>query len=454
MNRTLTKIKKVHDHTNTFFLPSNMFNELQHCTSISFGTRTESCNLKMHDQNENVIYISANLFETLQLPYEGMVNLIYHDNFIYLGPLIGIFTAGFTGSSLRPVGERSIFFSKILEVEQSVGTFSFIFGAHHINWEDGTINGYFYTKKGWVQKKVPFPNVVYDRLPNRKTENHETLKKIKERMKDEYLIPWFNPGFFNKWEIHQIFQNVKQTISFLPETIINPSNEELNQMLIQYQHVYLKPVNGSLGLGIYQILFSKEEDAFYCRYRNNDQNYLRKYPSLEALMKHLFKEKSLQSYIAQQGISLLRVDKKPIDFRVHTNKNEKGLWEMSALAIKVAGRGSVTTHVKSGGNIKVIEEIFQSSPERKMLINKIENAVISMSKVLDDNIDGLIGEIGFDIGIDKAFNIWLFEANSKPGRSIFKHPKLKESDMRSRQLPMSYAIYLTEKTIQTPEGLL
>ncbi len=29
-----------------------------------------------------------------------------------------------------------------------------------------------------------------------------------------------------------------------------------------------------------------------------------------------------------------------------------------------------------------------------------------------------VGELGFDIGIDKSGNIWMFEANAKPGRSI------------------------------------
>ncbi|MDQ7860140.1 hypothetical protein RCO48_01045 [Peribacillus frigoritolerans] len=41
----------------------------------------------------------------------------------------------------------------------------------------------------------------------------------------------------------------------------------------------------------------------------------------------------------------------------------------------------------------------------------------------------------------------MFEANSKPGRSIFSHPKLKDFELLTRKLSLDYAIYLTEQTI-------
>ncbi|MEK1830725.1 YheC/YheD family protein [Priestia megaterium] len=39
--------------------------------------------------------------------------------------------------------------------------------------------------------------------------------------------------------------------------------------------------------------------------------------------------------------------------------------------------------------------------------------------MLEQELNGLIGELGFDFGVDYQGNVWLFEANSKPGRSIF-----------------------------------
>ena len=43
-------------------------------------------------------------------------------------------------------------------------------------------------------------------------------------------------------------------------------------------------------------------------------------------------------------------------------------------------------------------------------------------------MSGHIGEIGFDLGIDQTGAIWMFEANSRPGREIFQHVSLKNQN--------------------------
>jgi hypothetical protein len=452
MNRFHIKIKKKKTEHGTVLVPKRMFSSCQFYQKIAFGTAITTCQLKAHTVDNESVFIEESLFKEMNFPHESNAIAIPHEDTVYFGPLVGIFTAGFTGSNLRPIGERSMFFAKLLEVEKSVGAYAFVFGSHHINWDQGTVEGYFHTNNGWVKEKIPFPNVVYDRLPNRKTEGHETLKKIKDRLQQEYLIPWFNPGFFNKWEIHEIFEQNETVSEFLPETYPHPTVDKIKEMLNRHKMIYLKPMNGSLGLGIFQVISSQADNSCYCRFHDNGKNFLRKYPSLNQLIEHLFKNRSLSTYIVQQGIRLKRIDQRQTDFRVHTNKDEFGRWRLSAVAIKVAGPGSVTTHLKSGGEVKTLDEVYDRT-EKNRIQKKINNAVIHMSETLDERIDGLIGEIGFDIGIDSHDQIWLFEANSKPGRSIFKHPKLKESDFLSRKLPMAYAIYLTEQSIKAPHQI-
>jgi hypothetical protein len=339
-----------------------------------------------------------------------------------------------------------------LTIEKSVGVCAFVFGAHLINWNDGTVNGYFYTEKeGWTKQNVPLPNVIYDRLPNRRTENHKTLKNIKQRLQDEYLIPWYNPGFFNKWEMYKSLLNEENLKSFLPETIYQPTFEDIETMVSHFKHVYIKPANGSLGFGIYQVVASEKEEAFYCRYQDGEENRLQKFTSLKKLVQYLFKQNKLERYLIQQGIDLIRYDNRPLDFRIHTNRDHEGTWRMTALAAKIAGRGSVTTHLNNGGMVKTLEELFPEKRKREELNTRLEEAVILLSNALAEKTEGFIGEIGFDIGLDRAGQIWLFEANSKPGRAIFSHPKLRKQDRLSRQLAMSYAIFLTDQGIQNPE---
>ena len=99
-----------------------------------------------------------------------------------------------------------------------------------------------------------------------------------------------------------------------------------------------------------------------------------------------------------------------------------------------------------------MEEIF--STEECILYNeRLSNAALLLSDALDRHVEGIIGEIGFDLGIDRKGEVWLFEANSKPGRSIFTHPELKDFDLLTRKLSIAFAVFLTEQSLLHPEGL-
>lgn len=449
--KKLYQLRKIGESTMALYVPKGI-PAPETFSKVSFGSLSCECKVLLHPEGKEEILITEDLFKKLKIPFTRKIHLIAHDGAIHLGPLVGVFTAGFTDSLLRPVGERSLFFAKLTGIDEVVGTCSFVFGAPHIDWEKGLIQGYFFTKTGWQVHEVPFPNVVYDRLPNRKTESHRALRKIIRKLKEEYLIPWFNPGFFNKWDIHKMLRDDPAAASYLPETLRKFNFEQLEIMLSKYHHIFLKPAAGSLGNGVFQVIYSREENAYYCRYRDeHNENRLRKFQSLEKLASTVFKKRNMEDYIAQQGISLIRIDSKTVDFRVHTNKNREGRWQIGVIAAKISGRGSVTTHCNNGGVVRTVEEIFPS--ESQKMIERLKEAALTLSASIDSKIDGFIGEIGFDLGIDKNGQIWLFEANSKPGRSIFSHPKLKDHDMLTRKLSLEYAVHLTEKMIQKPEDL-
>ncbi|MBU8880036.1 YheC/YheD family protein [Bacillus sp. FJAT-29790] len=448
------QIEILDDIVQKVYIPEGLTSKTK-LTKIAFGTHSIETVIERQPRNRSSIAISQDIADFLKFPdLKIPLHAFIENETLYIGPLVGIFTSGFTPFPMRPVGERSLFFAKLLSVKKSVGALPFLFGEQHLNWEQGTIKGFFYHRDGWETFEVPFPNVIYDRLPNRKSERHSELKKVKDRLQTEYLIPWYNPGFFNKLDVYERLQQNENIAEYLPETHSFTSFSEIERMLSDYGHVFIKPKNGSSGLGIHQVLYDKMEGTYYCRYRNQtDVNKLMKYNSLEALMNHIFAGKKLDRMIVQQGIHLMRTDSRPVDFRVHTNKDDKGDWLVTAIAAKVAGAGSVTTHVKSGGVIKTIAEVFPSNEEQKMAEAKLSKAALDISKAIDENMEGIIGEIGFDLGLDRKGNVWLFEANSKPGRSIFKHPELREFDLLTRKLSLAFAVFLTERAIKRPEDI-
>lgn len=421
---------------------------------IAFGSKSIEVDFLPHPDKKDSIVISRAIQEGLQVPnLEFPIHLFLDDQVLAIGPLVGIFTAGFTQDPQQPNGERSDFFSKLLSVNKTVGALPFVFGEQHIDWEQGTINGYFFHNDKWQNYEVPFPNVIYDRLPNRRSEGNPKLIKVKKRLQQEYLIPWYNPGFFNKLDINERLQQDFSAVPYLPETHPFTSFSMIETMLSKYGHIYIKPKNGSLGLGVHQIIYDKHQDNYFCRYQDDDGlNRLRKFTTLERLFKTVFANQDLEKMLVQQGIHLLRNETRSIDFRIHTNKDDLGDWHITAIAAKIAGLGSVTTHMRSGGEIKTMEEIFLKE-ECELYTEKLTTAALLLSKSLDKNIEGIIGEIGFDLGIDRNGEVWLFEANSKPGRSIFTHPELKEFDLLTRKLAIAFAVFLTEQSLLHPEEL-
>jgi len=420
---------------------------------VAFGNKIVEVQFVPHKKGK--IIISEAIRKALFLPELDISLHVFTDkDTMFFGPLIGILTSGFTSYPLQPLGKRTTFFSKLLSVNKMVGALPFLFAEEHIDWDQGLIRGYLYENSSWKTIHVPFPNVVYDRLPNRRSEKRKTNLLLKERLQSDYLIPWYNPGFFSKMDVFERLQQDEGANAFLPETHPFTSFSIIERMLSDYGHIYLKPENGSLGLGIHQILFDRHEGDYFCRYRDEEGiQRLRKYQSLESMFHQLFSKRKLSNMVVQQGIHLMRVDGRIVDFRVHTNKDENGEWQMAAIAAKIGGSGSATTHISYGGEVKTIEEIFPSSEEQKLYKEKLVDAALYLSKVLETQVEGIVGEIGFDFGIDKSGKVWLFEANSKPGRSIFKHPDLRDFELLSRKLSIEFGVYLAEKAITQPEEI-
>jgi len=101
--------------------------------------------------------------------------------------------------------------------------------------------------------------------------------------------------------------------------------------------------------------------------------------------------------------------------------------------------------------VKSLQELFTDPEQCERTNEKLRKAAISLSSALERNMEGFIGEIGFDFGIDTLGRVWLFEANSKPGRSIFSHPDLKSFELLTRKLSLSFGLYLTQQVMQRPQ---
>lgn len=391
------------------------------------------------------MYISSSVRKSLKVPKSGRCYVMKSGaKELRIGPLIGVVCSPKSRSESSPFGSKTS--SMRLYTASGLGkSFFFAFTPKDINWQQETVNAHFWSpSNGWLKRTVALPDVVYNRITNRSVERSSSTDAMKSRLAQRG-IPIFNYGFFDKWQVYHMLKGDAEASAFVPESYINPTQEQIKSMLEKHKFIYLKPTGGYMGIGIYRLTYHPKR-GYFIRYRRNGKNVLLRFSKFQHLLRQLNRQSRLKNYVVQQGIRLVELDQCPLDFRFHLNKDKNNRWVVAGIGAKKAGRGSVTTHVRSGGQLMTpsyaLSRIF-GSKESEQLITKAKKATIQLAESIERNYGRTIGELGFDIGIDKKGHIWMFEANSKPGRSIFKHPGLKEQGKQSVKLIFEHCLYLS-----------
>lgn len=397
--------------------------------------------------DSNIVKITELLKSQLGIPHGGLIHLKKEETTLRIGPSIGILTIGLSNQTRQPIGGRTSFFYNLLQAQEGKGVFYYIFSPNDVDWEQNRVLAWFLrpTKQGYVWRKMmtALPDVVYDRIPSRTAERQHSVQQFKYKLANHDKLPMFNQGFFNKWGIHQLLYPNSEVNEHIPETYPSPTLGTIRKLLSKYKIVYLKPKNGSLGYGIVKIV-NQVGKGYDVSYHNGSGNVKRRFQKLESLYHHIFRVRRAGNYLAQQGISLATFQNRPFDFRVHLHKNQQNEWVVSCMAAKVAGTGSVTTHVRTGGMVIPGEDLlhYLFGKQKNMMKERVNQATIRLALAIEQAKGIDLGELGLDMGIDTHGHVWMFEANSKPGRSIFKHSRLKQADQESRSLLVDYSRYL------------
>jgi hypothetical protein len=417
--------------------------------NVKLGRDTVPATVRTIKRKGHHVYMSAGLRHSVRIPMAGHIYVNNEEEGeIQLGPLIGVLTDSSPSSTDAPFGYRTGFVRQLLQLGRKHAYF-FAFTPRDINWQQETVHGWFYQQgTGWQRRVVPFPDVVYNRLPSRKAETGVALTSLRERFVRK-RIPFFNWSFFNKSDVYKMLDNDPEALKHLPESVHNPTPERIREMLEKHQFLYYKPSGGSLGVGIYRLTYHPRK-GYFIRYRRNGTNVLLRFTHFNGIMKLLRARhgNELNQYVVQQGIRLVELEHCPIDFRFHMHKDGSNRWVVAGIGAKKAGRGSVTTHIKNGGSLMTPEQALnQTFGELSQdVLNEAKTTAVKLSEAIERNYSHTLGELGLDLGIDRDGAVWMFEANAKPGRSIFKHPALKDQGRASLQYILDHCLYLSNFT--------
>jgi hypothetical protein len=312
------------------------------------------------------------------------------------GPLVGIMTSPKNEYSLA--GNLSLFVSIQNELVAR-GARSFVFSFHDVK-DDGRIIGYIYStdQEKWHRTMMPLPNIVYNRIPFRHSEQTPQFKKCVQIFKN-HQIPMFNPGFIDKYELFLLLSSSKKLKKYLPETIIIDSIEKLEKFHLEYNDIYIKPRLLSKGKNIYRL------NSDLILESQNRKNSFSNFADLWSEYGWIFSD----GFIAQATIQPAILDGNRYDFRIlsHWSATEKN-YIVTGIGIRATNQFNLTTHLVNGGFIIPYEKVQESKHD--LFISAL---VKEVGRVLSEQL-GFFGEFSIDAGMDSNGNYIIYEVNSKP----------------------------------------
>ncbi|MCM3628637.1 YheC/YheD family protein [Paenibacillus glycanilyticus] len=405
--------------------------------AINVGHLTVQASARPLQSPQPKIILSKQLYSRLSIPKPCKLYAYYQEQAIRLGPVVGVVlnSSKFEGISNHFLRSHTSKYPMLL----------YKFNPAAIGWKSYKVRGTFLVRKGkslkWRKAAAPFPNVIYNQIKSRKIYQTALYKRFFKYLRKAGSTI-FNHNYFDKGDMYAFISNDTQLKAYLPLSYISPSADQIEELLAMTPSVFLKPLKGSGGQGIYKISRTTGETPYYCEAVFGNTQIRKSYATLSLLLQNHVQK--LSSYLVQQGVELMRYGPDFFDLRIQLNKDGKNEWVVTAIGANINHPSKITTH---GGWIKtgsyVLNEVFQQ--QAAGIEEKIAALSMRIGYVLEKGYGHELGDLGIDLGVDRDGRVWIFEANSAPGRHIFKHNLLKPQHLVSDQTMMDYCHYLFRK---------
>ena len=339
------------------------------------------------------------------------------------------------------------YFKSLIRFARSLNMQAFVFCPLDIDWVGRRIYGYTYQgERGtWVARYFPFPRVVYNRLFPPRGHLANLLFAAARRLRRQKGVVSFGRVLSGKWEVYRSVQKHEEFGQHVPETKRMKGTASLAYMLKKHRYVFIKPDLGSQGKGVMQVRITPA--GYMCRGRDaNNKPFTHCVKSLPGIVALVTGASNRRRLLVQQGLHLNHFRGSTFDIRCVVQKNENGQWQVTGTAARIGRRGSITSNLHGGGRALRTETVIKALfPERHQeILSTINKVAVGIPTVLDEEL-GRFGELGLDLGVDRDGHVWMIEANSKPGRTVFLRIRAREERRMSILRPMQYCKFLAGK---------
>ncbi len=372
------------------------------------------------------------------------------DGQLKIGPNVGILCNPRWDSRTKTLRSTSqlLALQKLLEAAEKTGVRAYLFRVEDIDFDNLSVRAYVLTTRGWRGVRAPLPDVIYDQLISRRRERSEQHAKLRVKLSKLYGDRIFNDGFFDKWQVHEWLSKEKRMLPHLPKTIRYTGNQAAHEFVKKHDTIYMKPVHGSLGLGIVKVANQSDGTLTYEIKRPNQAPVSGRASSASDMMKSFRKRLTGRPYVLQQGIPLATYEGRPFDIRILLQRDGTGEWKRTKAFARITKQGDITSNLSSGGEAmsmtEVLERIFPNKDKRRRCKAQVQRVSRWVAEAVEQNSGKTFGELGVDLGVDPTGHVWVIEVNSKPWKSPTTEKGSQQIVDLAFERPIQYAAWLAE----------
>ena len=351
-------------------------------------------------------------------------------------------------------GQRPpMFFCQMAEHAAKLRTEFTMFAPDDVHWGNGTVRAWVPQDPqkpygSWERKLCPIPDVLYENVYV-----HLAMKGFAVGLRQEAKkrgIPVFNPPLPGKWMLDQWLRKTDLS-RYLPPTKRLGDVQLAMEQIRRWGQAYVKPIGGYGGAGVTRI-----EVLGANRYRvsvdRSAKGVTRKerFEVASDQLRRLLGRRKLVPHLVQQGLDLMTVKGRKVDFRVVVHRDAQGEWHVVGVVPKLAAVDGVVTNLIAGGEkLSLQDVVLLAAAEHKQIpVVKIEECALNIAERISRSYS-YAGLIGFDLGVDKSGRVWMIEANPKPARSLLT------PDMRklAARYSTEFAVYLARRQRRLGRGM-
>lgn len=319
-----------------------------------------------------------------------------------------------------------------------------VFHPEGVSRNGQSIHGYVWKENRWQQTLAAAPDILYNRCFYSDLQEKKAAASAMAAL--PRTLPW-SRGLPDKWGVYEILRRSRTAAALLPETRLYSGKGDLGTMLAEREYgVFLKPKTGTHGKRTLHVLLlsGKAGGGISIRGRDEANEAFRHYfRTLDEGLDWVHSFIGKRRYIIQPYLDLTSSGGRPFDIRALMQKNGRGAWTLTGMAVRLGKQAALTSNLHGGGTAVpplpfLLAEYGESGAE---LLEELAAAAALLPPLLEESC-GRLGELGLDFGIDAGGRIYLLEANSKPGRTVFRLT----GDLRAAKLatenPLRYARHL------------